>query len=167
MPNPKYLDPSLNQQRILDGPTSYWTIRQYLNCMQWVGIELSSTQPLAPHVICMKWKMGSSADEIPNPTHSPISHLPLSLKEQEQGRTRERKWRLEMKVEDEVKTCNPRPSSHQAQLILISRSWLAHELPSWLFGIFSQTLISIFHACMDHGVSLLEISTSMTNRFHH
>jgi hypothetical protein len=46
--------------------------------------------------------------------------LSLSLKEQEQGRTRERKWRLEMKVEDEVKTCNPRSSPHQAQLILIS-----------------------------------------------
>ena len=96
--------------------------------------------------------MGSLAEAIPNSTHSPISHLPLSLKEQEQGRTRERKWRLEMKVEDEVKICNPRSSPHQAQVILISWSWLAHELSSQLVGNFSQTLISIFHACMDHGV---------------
>jgi hypothetical protein len=44
----------------------------------------------------------------------------LSLKEQEQGRTRERKWRLEMEVEDGVKACNPRSSLHQAQLILTS-----------------------------------------------
>jgi hypothetical protein len=51
-----------------------------------------------------------------------------------------------------VKTCNPRSSPHQAQLILISWSWLAHELSSQLVGNFSQTLISIFHASMDHGV---------------
>jgi len=86
---------------------------------------------LAPHVICTKWKMGSSAEAIPNSTHSPISHLPLS---QEQGRTRERKLRLEMKEEGEVKTCNPRSSFHQAQLIFISWSWLAHELSSQLVG---------------------------------
>ena len=83
---------------------------------------------------------------------SHFSPFSLFLKEHEQGRTRERNWRLEVKVEDEVKTCNPRPSSHQAQLILISWSWLAHELSSQLVGNFSQTLISIFHACMDHGV---------------
>jgi hypothetical protein len=51
---------------------------------------------MAPHVICTKWKKGSSAEAIPNSTHSPISHLPLSLKEQEQGRTRER-----MEIRDE------------------------------------------------------------------
>jgi len=44
----------------------------------------------------------------------------ISLKEQEQGRFRERKWRLEMEVEDGVKACNPRSSLHQAQLILTS-----------------------------------------------
>ena len=93
--------------------------------------------------------MGSSAKAIPNSTHSPISHFPLSRK-QEQGRTRERKWRLEIEVKDEVKTWNPRSSSHQAQLILISWSWLAHELSSQLVGNFSQTLISSFHACIDH-----------------
>jgi hypothetical protein len=54
--------------------------------------------------------------------------------------------------DDKVKTCNPRSSPHQAQLILISWSWLAHELSSQLVGNFSQTLISIFHASMDHGV---------------
>jgi len=81
--------------------------------------------------------MGSSAETIPNSTHSLISHFALSLKEQGEGRTRERKWRLEMKVEGGVKTCNPRSSSHQAQLIPISSSWLAHELSSHLVGNFS------------------------------
>ena len=57
-----------------------------------------------------------------------------------------------MEVEDGVKACNPRSSLHQAQLILTSWSWLAHELSSWLIRNLSQTLISIFHACMDHGV---------------
>jgi len=38
----------------------------------------------------MKCKMGSLAEAMPKSTHSPISHLPLSLKEQEQGRTREK-----------------------------------------------------------------------------
>ena len=43
-------------------------------------------------------------------TLSFLIFLPLSRK-QEQGRTRERKWRLEMKEEGEVKTCDPRSSS--------------------------------------------------------
>jgi hypothetical protein len=51
-------------------------------------------------------------------THSLISHLPLSRKE-ELGRTRERKWRLE-KVDKEVEASHPRPSSHQAQVIFTS-----------------------------------------------
>jgi hypothetical protein len=43
---------------------------------------------------------------------------------------------MEVEVEDEVKTCNPSSSSHQAQLFLISWSWLAHELSSQLDGNF-------------------------------
>ena len=80
MPNPKCLDPSLNQQRIPDSPTSYQTIRQYLNYMQWVGNELSSTQPLTPHVICMKLDEPYLSRSSTYSTHPPISHLPLSLK---------------------------------------------------------------------------------------
>ena len=58
------------------------------------------------------WRVTSQLMQT-NSSHSFISHLPLSRR-QEQGRTRERKWRLEMKVEYGVKTCNPRSSPHQA-----------------------------------------------------
>jgi hypothetical protein len=59
---------------------------------------------------------------------------------------------MEIGDEDGVKACKPRSSLHQAQLILTSWSWLADELSSWLFSNLSQTLILIFHGCMDHGV---------------
>jgi len=51
-----------------------------------------SCPPLAhgPTYLCMRLKNGSSADAATNSTHSPISHLPLSLEDKEQGRTRER-----------------------------------------------------------------------------
>ena len=98
---------------------------------------------LGPHLsYARNWR---ATYQLKQPQLTSLSHFSpssLSLKEQEQERTRERKWRLEMKVEDEVKTCNPRSSPHQAQLILISWSWLPHELSSHLVGNFSQTLIS-------------------------
>jgi hypothetical protein len=60
----------------------------------------------------------TSAEAAPTQPILPfLTSLSLYLKEQEQGRTRERKWRLEMEVEDGVKACNPRSSLHQAQLI--------------------------------------------------
>ena len=89
-----------------------------------------------------------------NSFYSPISHpLPLSLEEQEYGRTREKmKVEVEVKVEDKVKgmqskAINSSRSSHPYLRIMVS-SW---ALISLVEG-FSQTLILISHACMDHRV---------------
>ena len=89
-----------------------------------------------------------------NPFHSPISHpLPLSLKEQEWGRTREK-----MKVGngDEGGRWS---EGMQSKIIISSRSshpYLMIMASLWalisLVEDFSQTLISISHACMNHGV---------------
>jgi hypothetical protein len=87
-----------------------------------------------------------------NPFHSPISH-PLSLKEQEWGRTREK-----MKVGNGDE--GGRGSvGMQSKIIISSRSshpYLMIMVSSWalisLVEDFSQTLISTSHACMEHGV---------------
>ena len=41
---------------------------------------------------------------------------------------------------------------HNILFALNKYQQLAHELSSWIVGNLSQTLISIFHACMEHGV---------------
>jgi len=122
--------------------------------MQWVGNELSSTQSLVPPIICTKCKYQSLSWSNTNSFHSPISHpLPLSLEEQEWGRTRKRRWRWNgdgggrWNEGMQTKAILSSRSSHPYLMIMVS-SWALISLVE----DFSLTLISISHACMNHGV---------------
>jgi len=120
MLNPKYLDQIPSDRKLLDRAVSQLDHPPDARAALVSGGCAVLHLPMVPHVVSMKVESKSSVDAAPDSTHSPISHLPLSIsRKQRQGRTRERKWRLEMEVEGEVKGRNPRSSSHQAQAILI------------------------------------------------
>ena len=135
MLNPKYLDQIPSDRKLLDRAVSQLDHPPDARAALVSGGCAVLHLPMVPHVISTKVETKVLADAAPNSTHSPISHLPLSRK-QEQGRTREIKWRLKVKVKGEVEASKPRSSPHQAQVILILNlwSWLAHELSSSLFG---------------------------------
>ena len=122
--------------------------------MQWVENELPSTQLLVPPIICMRWKYQSLSWSNTSSFYSYISHpLPLSLEEQEWGRTRKRRWRWNgdgggrWSEGKQSKAIISSRSSHPYLMIMVS-SWALTSLVE----DFSQTLISISHACMNHGV---------------
>ena len=117
-----------------------------LHAMSGEWAVLHST--LGPTYHMHKKEISSLSWSSTNLFHSPISHpLPLSLEEQEWGRTGKRRWRWKMKWRNAIQ-------GHQ--LIKVKPS-LSHDhgylMSSHLFSWrFSQTLISISHACMNRGV---------------
>ena len=139
LPNPKGLDQFCRSRKLPDSPASIsdyspnvWTATV---SGEWVVLHLL----MVPHVISTKVESKASTEAAPTQHTLPFLIPPPLSKKQEQGRTRERKWRFERKMEDEVKASYPRSSFHQAQVILLLSmvmvsSWALISI-IWIFSL--------------------------------
>ena len=125
MPNPKCLDPSLNQQRIPDSSTTYWTTASiWTACSEW-EMRCPQLDPWPHMSYAWNWMNHTLAEAAPT---QPILPFLTSLSLSKRARTR-KNYREKMEIGDEGGRWS---EDMQPKIIISSSSTHPHLMSSHL-----------------------------------